>query len=69
MFPAKILLHRNLTPAIMSYEGIQYRYMAPSVLTDKELAYLEQNLRILSGFYGILRPFDGVTPYRLEMQA
>ena len=53
----------------MSYEGIQYRYMAPSVLTDKELAYLEQNLRILSGFYGILRPFDGVTPYRLEMQA
>ena len=35
-------LHRNLTPAIMSYEGIQYRYMAPSVLTDKELAYLEQ---------------------------
>lgn len=65
----KMDLHRNLTPAIMSYEGIQYRYMAPSVLTDEELAYLEQNLRILSGFYGILRPFDGVTPYRLEMQA
>ena len=65
----KMDLHRNLTPAVMSYEGIQYRYMAPSVLTDKELAYLEQNLRILSGFYGILRPFDGVTPYRLEMQA
>ena len=40
----KMDLHRNLTPAIMSYEGIQYRYMAPSVLTDKELAYLEQNL-------------------------
>ena len=26
-------------------------------------------MRILSGFYGLLRPFDGVTPYRLEMQA
>lgn len=65
----KMDLHRNLTPAVMSYEGIQYRYLAPSVLTDKALAYLEQNLRILSGFYGILRPFDGVTPYRLEMQA
>ncbi|MBQ2879992.1 MAG: YaaA family protein, partial [Anaerotignum sp.] len=26
-------------------------------------------LRILSGFYGILRPFDGIVPYRLEMQA
>ena len=35
----------------------------------KAVSYLEQNLRILSGFYGILRPFDGVTPYRLEMQA
>ena len=53
----KMDLHRNLTPAVMSYEGIQYRYLAPSVLTDKALAYLEQNLRILSGFYGILRPF------------
>ena len=65
----KMDLHHNLTPAIMAYEGIQYRYMAPSVLTDKELVYLEENLRIISGFYGILRPFDGVTPYRLEMQA
>ena len=28
-----------------------------------------EHLRILSGFYGLLRPFDGVVPYRLEMQA
>ena len=33
------------------------------------LDYLREHLRILSGFYGLLRPFDGVTPYRLEMQA
>ncbi|GGH43618.1 hypothetical protein GCM10008014_04500 [Paenibacillus silvae] len=58
----------NLTPAIYSYEGIQYQYMAPGVLQQEELAYLEQHLRILSGFYGMLRPLDGVTPYRLEMQ-
>ena len=32
-------------------------------------AYIREHLRILSGFYGLLRPFDGVTPYRLEMQA
>ena len=62
-------LRRNLTPAILSYEGIQYRYMAPDVFTDREFGYLKKNLRILSGFYGLLRPFDGVTPYRLEMQA
>ena len=62
-------LRSNLTPAIIAYEGIQYRYMAPGVFTDRELSYVQEHLRILSGFYGILRPFDGVTPYRLEMQA
>ena len=62
-------LRRNLTPAILAYQGIQYRYMAPGVFTEEELEYVEEHLRILSGFYGVLRPFDGVTPYRLEMQA
>ena len=62
-------LRRNLTPAIMAYEGIQYQYMAPSVLDAKALAYVQEHLRILSGFYGILKPLDGVVPYRLEMQA
>lgn len=65
----KMNLRQNLTPAILSYEGIQYRYMAPDVFSGEELAYVQSHLRILSGFYGILRPFDGVTPYRLEMQA
>ena len=62
-------LHSRLTPAVLAYEGIQYQYMAPGVFTDQEYAYIQEHLRILSGFYGILRPFDGVTPYRLEMQA
>ena len=62
-------LRRNLTPAILSYEGIQYQYMAPGVFTSAEYGYVQEHLRILSGFYGLLRPFDGVTPYRLEMQA
>lgn len=61
-------LRRNLTPAILAYEGIQYQYMAPSVFTDDEFDYACRHLRILSGFYGVLRPFDGVVPYRLEMQ-
>lgn len=62
-------LCNNLTPAILSFEGIQYQYMAPGVFGYEELDYIDEHLRILSGFYGILRPFDGVTPYRLEMQA
>lgn len=62
-------LERTLTPAILSYEGIQYQYMAPLVLEKQALFYLQDHLRILSGFYGMLQPFDGIVPYRLEMQA
>ncbi len=62
-------LESGLSPAILAYEGIQYQAMAPSVMTEDELAYLRDHLRILSGFYGVVRPFDGVVPYRLEMQA
>ena len=66
---AQMHLRQRLTPAILAYEGIQYQYMAPNVFTDQEYDYVQAHLRILSGFYGLLRPFDGVTPYRLEMQA
>ena len=66
---AEMDLHARLTPAVLAYEGIQYQYMAPGVFTDREFGYIQEHLRILSGFYGLLKPFDGVTPYRLEMQA
>lgn len=62
-------LYNNLTPAIISYEGIAYQYMAPNVLEDGAFDYIQEHLRILSGFYGVLKPLDGITPYRLEMQA
>ena len=65
----KTELRRNLTPAFLSYEGIQYQYMAPAVFEDGQWDYVQEHVRILSGFYGILRPLDGVVPYRLEMQA
>ncbi|MDU4960149.1 MAG: peroxide stress protein YaaA [Sporomusaceae bacterium] len=62
-------LQHCLSPALLAYEGIQYRYMAPGVFTDSQLAYCSRHLRIVSGLYGLLRPFDGIMPYRLEMQA
>lgn len=65
----KINLTKQLTPAVLSFTGIQYQYMTPDLLTVPALDYLQNNLRILSGFYGILKPFDGISPYRLEMQA
>lgn len=62
-------LHRNLTPALLAYDGIQYTYMAPAVFEDGQFDYVQELLRILSGFYGVVKPMDGVVPYRLEMQA
>ncbi|WP_367333714.1 peroxide stress protein YaaA [Limosilactobacillus sp.] len=60
-------LREHLTPAIIAFTGLQYQHMAPDVFTDAGLQYIQQHLRILSGFYGLLRPFDGIVPYRLGM--
>lgn len=60
---------RAQTPALLAYEGLQYQHLAPAVLDRESLAYLQDHLRILSGLYGVLRPFDAVMSYRLEMQA
>lgn len=62
-------LKAALTPAVLAYEGLQYQHMKPGVFSSAALSYITDRLRILSGFYGILKPFDKVTPYRLEMQA
>lgn len=58
----------NLTPAVIAYQGIQYQYMAADVMTKPALQYLQDHVCILSGLYGVLRPFDGVSPYRLEVK-
>lgn len=62
-------LHKQLTPAVLSYEGIAYQYMAPAVFEQEHFDYVQDHLRILSAFYGVLKPMDGAAPYRLEMQA
>ncbi len=61
-------LNHERFPALFAYEGLQYQHMAPAVFTSDELEYVEKHLVILSGFYGLLRPFDGIRCYRLEMQ-
>ena len=62
-------LDRNITPAILAYDGIRFKYMAPAVFDIQQFEYIQSHLVILSGFYGALKPFDGIVPYRLEMQA
>jgi hypothetical protein len=58
-----------LYPAILAYQGIAYQYMAPQVFTDDMFAWVQKHLRILSGMYGLLKPLDGITLYRLEMHS
>lgn len=55
-------------PAILSYQGLAYRYLQAENFTRQELERSETYIRLLSAFYGILRPMDGIQPYRLEMQ-
>ena len=51
-------LYQMLTPAVLSYEGIAFQYMAPSVFEDMQFEYVQNHLRILSAFYGVLKPMD-----------
>lgn len=53
--------------ALMTFKGEVYRGMDVGSFSDAELFYANDHLRILSGLYGSLRPFDGINEYRLEM--
>ena len=53
--------------ALTAYNGLQYKNIEPETLTGEEFDFLREHLFILSGFYGLVRPDDGIQPYRLEM--
>ncbi len=57
-----------LTPAILCFNGMQYQTMAPNVFNKDEIDYVNEHLYILSGLYGILRPFDEMNLYRLDLE-
>ncbi|MFN5416878.1 MAG: peroxide stress protein YaaA [Flavobacteriia bacterium] len=62
-----IELSEEIIPAVFAFSGEVYRGLDVKTLQENELNYLNSNLRILSGLYGILNPFDLFHPYRLEM--
>lgn len=53
--------------ALLAFKGDVYAGMNADTLNEKELAFAQDHLRILSGLYGVLRPLDLMQPYRLEM--
>lgn len=57
----------NIKPAILAFRGDVYQALNVDTLTKENLDFANDHLRILSGLYGILRPYDNVMPYRLEM--
>lgn len=57
----------DLRPAALAFAGDTYLGLEAASLDPEELAWAQDHLCILSGLYGLLRPLDGIQPYRLEM--
>ncbi|MBE5955974.1 MAG: YaaA family protein [Lachnospiraceae bacterium] len=55
------------TSALETYDGIQYKYMNPQTFTEEAREFAQNHLRVLSGLYGVVRPYDSIYEYRLEM--
>ena len=53
--------------AIFQFEGDVFKHLGAKDFNEDEIVYLNDNLRILSGIYGLLKPSDEMKPYRLEM--
>ena len=55
-------------PAVLAFQGDAYRSLQAETFSEKERIFCQENLAILSGLYGMLRPYDAIQPYRLEMK-
>ena len=53
-------------PAILAYNGQAYKHLRADSLSDKSLEYAQRHLWITCFLYGLLRPMDGIVPYRME---
>ena len=58
---------RNAKQAIYAFTGAVFQGIDINSLSKEKLPLLQENLRILSGLYGVLKPLDLIQPYRLEM--
>lgn len=57
----------NAKQAVLAFKGDVYAGLEAETFTQKQLEYMQDHLRILSGLYGVLRPLDLIQAYRLEM--
>jgi len=61
------LKSKEVNPAIFMFQGDVYKGLKVNQFSEDELEFAQENLRIISGLYGLLKPLDLVFPYRLEM--
>ena len=54
-------------PALFAFTGLLFKHLDACRLNNAQLAFSQKKLRILSGLYGLLKPFDLIEAYRLEM--
>ncbi len=59
----------NAKQAALVFNGDTYVGLDAKTLSEEDLIFAQDHLRILSGLYGLLRPLDLIQPYRLEMGA
>lgn len=59
----------NGTPALFTYSGLVFQSMHTDTWDHADILFAQDHLRIISGFYGVVKPLDSIYPYRLEMQA
>lgn len=57
----------NSKAAVFAFSGDVYNGLNVTEYSNDDLIFAQQNLRILSGLYGLLKPLDLIQPYRLEM--
>ena len=58
---------KGASPAALVFNGDVYQGLKADTLSTDDLAFAQEHIGILSGLYGLLRPLDGMHPYRLEM--
>ena len=59
--------NKNSRPAVFAFNGDVYSGIDVKTLSEDKVYDLQKSLRILSGYYGVLKPLDLIQPYRLEM--
>jgi len=55
--------------AFWAYDGDVFKGVQASTLSEEDSAFAQTHVVVPSAIYGLVRPYDLISPYRLEMKA